>query len=216
MPTQRTVTYVTSSTFKIEENKIFWAKCQLSDGTRVCDQFCFEYRKVEIPERLEVDIEKMVRDEVREAYAKLRIPCIVEHAGLIFDDYDTLSYPGGLTKPMWNTLGPEFIKETNSAGRGAIARAVVAYCDGKRIRTFTGETTGRISAVPKGDRKFYWDTVFIPNDPTGKCKDKTYAEIVADTHLGLEFKVQELSQSTKAMKKFLDSLRSSGGVGLWS
>ncbi len=30
--------------------------------------------------------------------------CIVEHAGVIFDEHKDLSYPGKLTKPMWDTL----------------------------------------------------------------------------------------------------------------
>jgi hypothetical protein len=59
---------------------------------------------------------------VASAYAQVKVPCIVEHAGLIFDDYKDRSYPGGLTKPMWNTLRDRFIEETRSANRGATAR----------------------------------------------------------------------------------------------
>ena len=50
----------------------------------------------------------MVRQEVKAAYAQLSIPCIVEHAGLIFADYKDHNYPGGLTKPMWNALGAAY------------------------------------------------------------------------------------------------------------
>jgi len=85
---------------------------------------------------------------------------------------------------MWNTLGSNFIDETKSSGRRAIAKAAIAYCDGKKIVTFTGEREGAISSVPKGSRDFYWDTVFIPNDPSGKNMGKTYAEICEDTTLG--------------------------------
>jgi inosine/xanthosine triphosphate pyrophosphatase family protein len=199
------IVYVTSSEFKRQENDVFVSTCALDDGTPVRDSFEFEITSVPIKEMLEVEIDTMVMDEVTKAYSELKVPCIVEHAGLIFDGYQ--SYPGGLTKPMWNTLGENFIKETQSASRPATARAVIAYCDGMNVKTFVGETKGRIADSPKGQRHFYWDTVFIPEDPTGKVKNMTYAQIVEDSALGLNYKVINLSQSTKAMRKFLQFRR---------
>lgn len=210
-----TIVYVTSSKFKEEECNLIVDHCRLDDGTPVKDVFEFDFRRESIPETLEVDIERMVCAEVQAAYARLRIPCIVEHAGLIFEDYKAIGYPGGLTKPMWNTLDQDFVKETASANRLAMARAVIAYCDGMRIRTFTGETTGRIADEPRGNRKFYWDTVFVPDDPSGASGTKTYAEINDDPALGLPHKVTKLSQSKKAMLKLLNFLHTQSPSELW-
>ena len=105
---------------------------------------------------------------------------------------------------MWNALGERFITETHSAGRRATACAVVAYCDGKDVRTFRGETKGTIAASVRGRRAFYWDTVFVPDTDAGTPGNKTYAEIVDDAALGLKHKVSRLSQSSKAMLKFLE------------
>ena len=154
-----------------------------------------------------MDLNVMVRAEVEAAYSVLKVPCIVEHAGLIFADYLSAGYPGGLTKPMWNTLLQEFPRETHSAGRKAVARAVVGYCDGQRIQTFVGETSGTLASEPRGDREFYWDTVFIPDEEDGSPGISTYAEIVADPALGLPHKVAKLSQSTRAMLRFLEYRR---------
>jgi XTP/dITP diphosphohydrolase len=196
------ITYVTSSSFKREENRILQDTCTLQNGTPISQIFEFQITELTIRESLEVDISIMVTEEVKSAYRNLKVPCIVEHAGLIFDDYREAGYPGGLTKPMWNTLSTSFIEETHSAGRDAVARAVVAYCDGKRVRTFVGETSGKISTEPRGRRAFYWDTVFIPSDHN---PDKlTYAEIVDHDDLGIGYKVSRLSQSTKAMLSFLE------------
>ncbi len=151
--------------------------------------------------------------EAIEAYRQIGVPCIVEHAGLVFDGYD--SYPGGLTKPMWDFLGDEFVRETGSGGRRASARAVIAYCDGASVMTFEGETRGSISAVPRGSRRFYWDTIFIPDNTDGSTGTRTYAEIVEDGHLGLKYKVVHLSQSSRAMLKFLE-YRRGHTPGLWS
>src|SRR6266851_3800041 len=196
MPEFRIV-YVTSSKFKIEENRIFSSEVRLGDGKLVADVCRFEIRQVPIKEVLEVDLAAMVMAEVSAAYSQVKVPCIVEHAGLVFEGYT--SYPGGLTKPMWDVLGDGFVSETRSSGRRALARAVVAYCEGQTIKTFVGETSGWIADTPRGKRDFYWDTVFVPDNPDGTPGNETYAEIVASGDRGLERKVVDLSQSTKAM-----------------
>jgi inosine/xanthosine triphosphate pyrophosphatase family protein len=193
------VVYVTSNPFKAAESKIITTEVRLSNGELVGQLFDFQIRSLSIKEVLDVDISTMVIAEVAEAYSQLKVPCIVEHAGLLFPGYS--SYPGGLTKPMWNELGSSFVEETHSAGRRALARAVVAYCDGMTTRTFVGETNGTIANSSKGSRDFYWDTVFIP-DGQGSGHSRTYAEIVDE--LGLEDKVVRFSQSTKAMLQFLE------------
>jgi XTP/dITP diphosphohydrolase len=196
--------YVTSSKFKRDENGVFLAHAQLKDGRRVCDVFDFHIREATITEVLEVDLRVLVQNEVAKAYQQVKVPCIVEHAGLIFEEYLAKSYPGGLTKPMWNALGEEFVRETQSAGRRAVARAVIGYCDGKSIHTFVGETRGTIANEPRGDRKFYWDTVFIPDVEDADISGKTYSEIVHDPRFGLKYKLQSLSQSSRAMLAFLE------------
>ena len=207
---KRKIHFVTSSKFKIAENRVFIAKCKLSNGKKVKDLFDFQIDRIKIPEMLEVDIAVMAQAEVIKAYEKIKVPCFVEHAGLIFEEYKDLSYPGGLTKPMWNTLKNKFINETKSAGLKAIAKAVVAYCDGKNVKVFTGETKGKLATKPIGARKFYWDTLFIPNGQHGK----TYAQIVEER--GLEYKVVNLSQSSKAKINFLEFLYRSKPDNLWS
>jgi XTP/dITP diphosphohydrolase len=209
------VVYVTSSSFKREENSVFVERCSLEDGTPVQGNFEFELRPVPIKEVLETDLQVMVSAEVIKAYSQLKVPCIVEHAGLIFEDYYAASYPGGLTKAMWNTLADRFIEETKSKGRRVFARAVVAYCDGKNIHTFVGETSGTIADAPRGSRQFYWDTIFIPDDPTGKSDNMTYAEILDNPALGLAHKMEHLSQSACAMRKFL-AYRQAHSPELWS
>lgn len=207
------VFYVTSSQFKVEENKIFQDVCSLADGALVKDIFDFEIRSLPILETLEVRLEVMVQAEAANAYSQIKVPCVVEHAGLVFEDYLAESYPGGLTKPMWNTLGDSFIKETQSAGRRVLARAVVAYCDGLSVRTFIGETKGSVADAPRGSRSFYWDTVFMPDTTDPRFQGKTYAEIVEN--FGLSEKIRYFSQSAKAMLQFLEAYRTEGTPKLW-
>lgn len=216
MPARPVISYVTSSEFKIEENSILREKGTLDDATRIADAVEFQIRQLPISELLEIDIDVMVRAEVTKAYSQIRVPCIVEHAGLVFADVASEQYPGGLTKPMWNALGDRFVLETQSAGRRVVARAVVAYCDGMDVRTFVGETTGALAPAPRGSRQFYWDSVFIPDDPSGVSGGRTYAEIVDDPSLGLEYKVLNLSQSARAMRQFVAYIKGAPLVSLWS
>ena len=206
------IVYVTSSAFKMEESRVF-SDCTLGDGTRVGDLFVFQFRGDRIIETLVVDLEELVRAEASAAYAVTKVPCIVEHAGLVFEGQN--HYPGGLTKPMWNALEDQFVVETHTEGRRAVARAVVGYCDGQKVRTFVGETSGTLVHPPRGAREFYWDRVFVPDDPSGRAAGKTYAEIVEDPALGLHYKMQNLSQSGDAMRKFLEFRRMNPLPDFW-
>lgn len=152
------------------------------------------------------DLEQMMHHKARSAYENLQVPCIVEHAGLIFENLKSEYYPSGLTQPMWDALGAErFITETGSANRKAIARAVIGYCDGMSIKTFVGETRGTIASAPRGSREFYWDTVFQPHDPdTDEPYSQTYAEMAGNESTGGLIQKLRLSQSTKAMLQFLE------------
>lgn len=192
------ITFVTSSPFKREENEAFVEACSI-DGRPISELFSFTIAENTIKETLDVSLTEIVIQEVRAAYSLLKRPCIVEHAGLVFDEYVEDGYPGGLTKPMWNTLGDRFLEETHSQNRGARAVAAIGYCDGMRVHTFKAETLGVLSNEPRGDRAFYWDTIFIPTK-ANEAK-LTYAEIVAQH--GLTYKMREMSQSSKAMLKFL-------------
>ena len=201
--------YVTSNKYKRVEAQALIERCRFADNHLINEVFNFEFISLSIPERLETDIVLMVQHEVLSAYEQARVPCIVEHAGLIFEGLT--DYPGGLTKPMWDTLGPEgFIAETQAANRMAIARSVVAYCDGMKTRCFVGETVGTIATKPRGQRKFYWDTVFVPKDEKHNPSSNTHAEIADDPKRGVEYKVVHLSQSAKALLQFLEYRREEG------
>ena len=213
---RRAVTYVTSNPNKRDEIDILMKDALFDDGTRIRDVFDIKVRSISIPERLEIDLEVMVADEAARAYEVLRVPCIVEHAGLILDDFESVSYPGGLTKPMWNALGSRFKESTCPEHSGATAKAVVGYCDGMTVRTFVGSTHGYLSDTPSGSRNFYWDTIFVPDDPKRPHSQQTYASLVDDPEFGLNYKVMSLSQSSKAMLRCLQFIRENAPNLLWT
>jgi XTP/dITP diphosphohydrolase len=163
------------------------------------EHFEVEFHDVTTDEPLERDLVAMVRHKSVSAYKGILEPCIVEHAGLILQDYVEENYPGGLTQPMFDALEAEgFLKSVSWAGSAVVARAVVGYCDGMSIHIFSGETKGMFAKKPEGDRAFYWDTIFVPE----ACNGQTYAEISTGED-GLLKKI-ELSQSKKAIVQCME------------
>src|SRR5712671_4995578 len=149
------LTYCSWSEFKKQEWDVAKRVIELDakPGVKLEQLFELEFRKVRTTEPLLCDLEKMVRFKVESAYRAVLVPCIVEHAGLVLEGYETASFPGGLTQPMWDALDPErFVASCSPLTRRATARAIVGYCDGMNIDTFVGEIIGTLSAPPRGNR----------------------------------------------------------------
>src|SRR4051794_11379712 len=124
------VIYCSWSPFKKEEWDAAKGVFELS-GEKLGRLFDLEFRDVPTSEPLLCDLETMVRFKVESAYRNVRVPCIVEHAGLVLDGYQAKSFPGGLTQPMWDALGADrFVASCSPLTNRATARAVVGYCDG--------------------------------------------------------------------------------------
>jgi XTP/dITP diphosphohydrolase len=192
------VIYCSWSPFKKEEWGCIKDVFELDEkpGYKLSQLFNLEFRNVHTTEPLLCDLEKMVSVKVESAYRSVRVPCIVEHAGLVLEGYEEKSFPGGLTQPMWDALdAPRFVTSCSILSTRATARAVIGYSDGMNIKTFVGETKGSLAATPKGSRAFYWDTIFCPDG----FDARTYAEIVGDDRSGL-IKKLEVSQSIKALR----------------
>lgn len=211
-----TIFYATRNSFKTEELRIISEEVEFADVSGDLRKIgsLIEFRISGIPtdEPLEIDLVTMVHHKVKSAYRTLLAPCIVEHAGLILDRHIDAGFPGGLTQPMWDSLSVnDFLARTGAVGERATARSVVGYCDGMRVTTFVGETTGVLASEARGSRSFYWDVIFCPDGGDGK----TYAELADAGADGLKQKLL-LSQSTKALTKFASYLSAQDGSGLFA
>jgi XTP/dITP diphosphohydrolase len=178
--------FVTSNTFKAAEVTAYFKEAAIQERFNI--ELCIVTASVQ--EILHADIEVIVKKKALEAYGYFGAPCLVEHGGIFMDALPGL--PGGIGQIIWNAVGDRicsFLGEQDP--RGAVAKSIVGYCDGKRVRTYTGETRGQITKAARGTYKFNWDPIFIPDG-----SDLTYGE------MGPE-KKQATSQSLKAWKAFL-------------
>ncbi len=204
---KRKIRYATSSDFKRQEVSELLGMTLPANGQHaeltVGAAFEFEFYNIKLAEPLERNLDAMVRHKVMSAYRQVLAPCVVEHAAIIVEQFKTKDYPGGLTQPMWDAVGPDgFVNSVSWAGTRVIARCLVAYTNGKRISTFVGDTYGILAEGARPGRQFYWDTVFCPDSGGGR----SYSEIAAGPG-GIREKM-EYSQSTKAFVQLFEHLLS--------
>ena len=160
--------FMTMNDIKGEEANAFFGQ------TDVKDAYNIEFRVIKhnVEEILDPDLNFVVSKKTLEAYRYLKQPCTVEMSGLFFDGLPQL--PGPLGRIIWKAVGDrmcDFLRKEDT--RLATARAIIGYCDGKKIRLYEGSTAGEVTKRARGDyNKENWDPIFIP-----KGAKQTYAEM---------------------------------------
>jgi len=140
------------------------------------------------------DVELLVRDKVLRAFGQLGHRLFVEQTGLFLDALN--GFPGGLTQPFWDALKADRFCELFGRGerRSVIAKTWIGYCDGRQIFHFEGEIRGMVPPVPRGDRAFQWDCVFVPDG-----HEETFAEMGE--------RKNEISMRRQALDRFAEHLK---------
>jgi len=129
--------------------------------------------KYPIEELQTINTDRLVKDKATKAFEHLGEPLFVEHTGLYLTSLN--GFPGGLTQIFWDTLQADRFAELFGASENGVkAKTVICYVDGKRFHIFEGEIEGKIAPIPRGDRAFQWDCVFVPDGYT-----ETFAELGA-------------------------------------
>ena len=119
-----------------------------------------------------MDMEEIVSDKCLKAFKQIGRPILVEQTGLLIKDFGGL--PGGLTQIFWDSLEADKFSEIFSKIGSAevTAKTVLAFCNGKVVKTFEGTIEGHIVSPPRGNRAFQWDCIF---EPVGYAE--TFAEL---------------------------------------
>jgi len=120
-----------------------------------------EHVKIDLDELQSLDLKEIVEHKVRQAYAKIQKPVIVEDVSLEFHAL------GKLPGPFIRFFVEEVPFETlcsmlDGKDRSATARCVFGYYDGKDLKLFEGKLDGEIAKIPAGENGYGWDRIFIP------------------------------------------------------
>ena len=134
-----------------------------------------EHVKLDLHEIQSLSLKEIVEDKARRAYEIVKSPILVEDVSLIFKTLKSL--PGPLIKWFLETLDNDGLCRLLDAydDRDALAEVEFAICDGKNVYTFGAFMEGTISKIPRGEKGFGWDPIFIPNG-----YEKTWAEMSDD------------------------------------
>jgi inosine triphosphate pyrophosphatase len=127
--------------------------------------FSVNHKKIDLDEIQSLDLRKIVEHKIRQAYAKIKKPVIVEDVSLEFAALGRL--PGPFIKYFVDGMPLETICSLiDGKTRKATARCVFGYFDGKILRLFEGKLDGEIAAKPAGENGYGWDKIFIPEGYT--------------------------------------------------
>ncbi|HKU18648.1 MAG TPA: non-canonical purine NTP pyrophosphatase [Candidatus Saccharimonadales bacterium] len=133
------------------------------------------HHKFDLDELQSLDLRRVAEHKVRQAYALLQQPALVEDVALTFTAMGRL--PGTLVKWFVEEIGNEGLCKVADtlAHREAVASICYAYYDGKQVRFFESHLPGEVALRPRGEHGFGWNAAFIPKGST-----KTYAEMTED------------------------------------
>lgn len=123
-------------------------------------------KDIDLPEIQEIDAKLVIEAKLKEAYKHHKDEYIVEDTSLYFDELNGL--PGPLIKWFLQALGDKGTAELilKYKNRKAEARTMIGYISKTgKIKYFEGSVKGKI-VLPKGERGFGWDKIFMPTGYT--------------------------------------------------
>src|SRR5215469_3425817 len=142
------------------------------------------------------DTQVLIRNKTMQAFERLRLPVIVDHASLRMGCLAGL--PGTLTQLFWDRLGGHRLCEIAErlGDNSAEAVSTVGYCDGMKVYSFEAGLSGNIARTPVGTRRFQRDSIFVPSGHSRTYAQMTMAEKNA------------ISQRRQALDKFFEFVTS--------
>lgn len=120
-----------------------------------------QHHKLDLDEIQSLELREIVEHKVRQAYAVIQRPVIVEDVSLEFTALGRL--PGTFIKFFVDEIPFETIcRMIDGMSRDATAKCVFGYFDGNSLEFFEGMLSGTIAEHPSGKNGFGWDKIFIP------------------------------------------------------
>lgn len=122
------------------------------------------HKKLDLTEIQSLDLDEIVEHKAKEAYRLVKRPVLVEDVSLEFFALGKL--PGPFIKWFLNEVGNQGLCKIldNFKSRQAVVKVAYALYDGRKLKIFRGEVKGSVAkTVMKGDWKFGFNQIFIPN-----------------------------------------------------
>jgi len=144
---------------------------------------------LDVPEIQSLDPAVVSEHKARLSYKRLGgEPVLVEDTGLALAAWN--GYPGALIKWVLGAVGEEGLCRQLDAWPDRRAQATVALClfDGREARLFVGTARGTITAAPRGEHGFGWDSIFQPDGHT-----LTYGEMPREAKMRISMRAEAVA-----------------------
>jgi non-canonical purine NTP pyrophosphatase (RdgB/HAM1 family) len=145
--------------------------------------------ELDLPEIQALNPAGVAAYKARTAYDRLGAGrVLVEDTGLGVVAWN--GYPGALIKWVLHAVGEAGLCRQLNAWDNRQAHATVVLClfDGRDLHTFTGQTSGTITAAPRGDQGFGWDSIFQPEGSS-----RTYGEMPRAEKMQISMRARALA-----------------------
>ncbi|MDI9611079.1 MAG: XTP/dITP diphosphatase [Archaeoglobaceae archaeon] len=151
-----------------------------------------EWLRMEYEEPQALELEEIARKSAEILSEKIKEPFFIEDSGLFIEALN--GFPGPYSSYVFKTIGNEGIIKLMAGikNRKAYFKAIVAYFDGSKIKTFDGIVHGEIALEIRGRKGFGFDPIFLYGD-------RTFAEMGEEKNL--------VSHRRKALEKFFTSIK---------
>lgn len=135
------------------------------------------HQKVDLDEIQSLDSEAIVEHKVKQAFAIVQRPVLVEDVAFTFATLGRL--PGPFIKWFIEEIGTEGVCRLGAGleDKGAEATVLYGYYDGKTVSYFSGSMRGTVAPEARGDGGFGFDQCFIPegySQTRAELDDKAY------------------------------------------
>lgn len=126
---------------------------------------------LEIDEVQSLDPEEVAVKKAKAYFKKLKKPLIIEDVSLVFNALKTL--PGTYIDDFFKYLGNDGLIKLITSDRRATAITTIVHMDENGSHyIFQGKVKGKIAEIPRGEKGFGWDSIFIPEG-----EERTFAEM---------------------------------------
>lgn len=152
------------------------------------------HQKIDLDEIQSMDLKKIIKHKVKQAYDILKKPVVVEDTILEFKALGGL--PGPFIRYFLEQMSEENICAlVDGKDRSATARCMIGYFDGENEVYFEGSADGSVPEKPRGEKGYGFDKIFIPEGGT-----VTRAEQNEEDHKATYLKIKPIMQ----LKEFLE------------
>lgn len=140
-------------------------KHKINEANEIGKIYGIEFEQINFPysEIRDEKFENVASEGVKYVYERVKNAVIVEDSGIVIDALN--GFPGTFSAFVEKKIGNNGILKLMMGVENRNARyvSVVAFFDGKTLKTYIGTVEGKISDEERGSGGFGYDPIFIPD-----------------------------------------------------